>query len=87
MCDPPEDVPRCSDGFVKNGDPKAIVPKRTREPEGFRTVWQQSSPTLEQILFWDKSLIPVSRLIGPLVGFRFGKSSLSIWQVGGEPSI
>jgi hypothetical protein len=61
--------------------------ERTRRSEGFRVVLHQSSPTLEQILFWNKYLVPVSRLIGPLMGFRFGKPSLVSWQLGGEPSI
>jgi ubiquinone/menaquinone biosynthesis C-methylase UbiE len=52
-----------------------------------RMILQQSSPTLEQILFWNKYIVPVSRLIDPLLGFRFGKSILGVWQVGGEPSI
>jgi hypothetical protein len=85
--DTPEDVPRFLDGFLKNGAPNAMFAERTRRSEGFRIVLQQSSPTLEQILFWNEYLVPVSRLIGPLVGFRFGKSSLGIWQVSGEPSI
>jgi hypothetical protein len=85
--DTPEDVPPFVDGFVKNGETKAMFAERTRRSEGFRIVSQQPGPTLEQILLWDKSLIQVSRLIGPLVGFRFGKSSLSIGQEGGEPSI
>jgi hypothetical protein len=49
-----------------------------------RLVLQQSSPTLKQIFFWDKYLLPVSRFIDPLLGFRFGKSILGVWQMRGS---
>jgi SAM-dependent methyltransferase len=52
-----------------------------------RSVLQQSRPTLNQILFWNNYLVPVSRFIDPLLGFRFGKSILGVWQVGGELGI
>jgi hypothetical protein len=52
-----------------------------------RMVLQQSSPTLNQLLFWDNYIVPISRFIDPLLGFRFGKSILGVWQVGGDPSI
>jgi Methyltransferase domain len=45
-----------------------------------RLVLRQSSPTLEQILFWDKYILPVSRFIDPVLGFRVGKSILGVWQ-------
>ncbi len=85
--DTPEDMPRFLDGFVKNGEMKAMFAEGTRRSKGFRIVLQQSSSILEQILFWNKYLVPVSRFIDPLVRFRFGKSSLGNWQVGGELSI
>jgi hypothetical protein len=46
-----------------------------------RMVLRQSSPTLKQILFWDNYILPVSRFIDPLLGFRLGKSILGVWQV------
>jgi protein-L-isoaspartate O-methyltransferase len=52
-----------------------------------RMVLQQPSPTLNQISFWNTYIVPVSRVIDPLLGFRFGKSILGVWQVGGEPSL
>jgi SAM-dependent methyltransferase len=52
-----------------------------------RILLQQSIPTLNQILFWDNYIIPVSRLIDPLLGFHVGKSILCVWQVGGELGI
>jgi SAM-dependent methyltransferase len=52
-----------------------------------RMILRQSSPTLDQIWFWDKYIVPLSRFIDPLLGFRCGKSILGVWQVGGESSI
>ncbi|HEY0979047.1 MAG TPA: class I SAM-dependent methyltransferase [Flavobacteriales bacterium] len=40
----------------------------------------QSSPTLKQVLFWDRTIVPMSRVMDPLVFHRFGKSLLSITQ-------
>jgi SAM-dependent methyltransferase len=52
-----------------------------------RMVLRQSSPTLKQILFWDNYILPVSRFIDPLLGFRFGRSILGVWQVSGNRRI
>lgn len=38
----------------------------------------QSAPTLKQVLFWDRTIVPVSRVLDPLVLHTFGKSLLSI---------
>lgn len=46
-----------------------------------RRLLRQSEPTLRQILLWDRALVPLSRYIDPLCGFRFGKSILSVWKV------
>ncbi len=40
----------------------------------------QSMPTLKQVHFWDRCLVPVSRLTDPLIGFSLGKSVIGIWQ-------
>ena len=40
---------------------------------------RQSMPTLRQILFWDRFVIPVSRILDPLLGYRCGKSILAVW--------
>ena len=39
---------------------------------------KQSLPTAKQVLFWDRYIIPLSRIMDRLTGFRFGKSLLMI---------
>ncbi|HIK13717.1 MAG TPA: class I SAM-dependent methyltransferase [Leptolyngbyaceae cyanobacterium M33_DOE_097] len=41
---------------------------------------RQSTPSLNQILLWDRFMIPISRKIDPLIGFSVGKTVLGIWQ-------
>lgn len=41
---------------------------------------KQAYPTQEQILFWDRWIIPVARVIDRLVFYSFGRSILSIWM-------
>jgi SAM-dependent methyltransferase len=41
---------------------------------------KQSLPTYIQIAFWDRYLIPLSRILDPLLGFCFGKSIVGIWK-------
>jgi SAM-dependent methyltransferase len=45
-----------------------------------RMLLKQSMPTREQILFWDRWLIPLTRVMDPLVGYSFGRVILGIWQ-------
>lgn len=40
---------------------------------------KQNSPTDAQVLLWDRYMVPVSRVIDPLIGFRIGKSILGVW--------
>lgn len=39
---------------------------------------RQSQPTLKQIQFWDRVMVPVSRVLDRLVRFKFGKSILLV---------
>jgi hypothetical protein len=41
-------------------------------------------PTLHQILFWDRFLIPVSRVADRLLGGSLGKSVLGVWERTGR---
>jgi 2-polyprenyl-3-methyl-5-hydroxy-6-metoxy-1,4-benzoquinol methylase len=44
-----------------------------------RYVLRQHIPRQEQILFWDRRLIPMSRVTDRLLGYSIGKSLLGIW--------
>ena len=45
-----------------------------------RALLRQSMPTREQIRFWDRRIIPVSRLIDPLLRYSVGKSIVGVWR-------
>lgn len=47
---------------------------------GNRMLLRQSMPTEKQILFWDKVLVPISQVVDPLLGFRFGKTVIGVWK-------
>jgi SAM-dependent methyltransferase len=46
-----------------------------------RLVLRSPVPALRQVQFWDRWLVPVSRVLDPVLGHRVGKSVLAIWQV------
>ncbi len=39
-------------------------------------------PTAGQILFWDRVMVPLSRRLDPLLGYRFGKTLVAVWSRG-----
>jgi hypothetical protein len=45
-----------------------------------RTLSKQSLPTPANIKFWDGFVVPLSVRIDRLLGYRFGKSVLTVWQ-------
>jgi SAM-dependent methyltransferase len=45
-----------------------------------RFLLRQELPTVAQILFWDRWLVWLSRLLDPLTGYRLGRSILVIWK-------
>ncbi len=45
-----------------------------------RLVSRQSLPTRSQILFWDRLVVPLARVLDPLLGYRIGRSLLVVWQ-------
>lgn len=47
---------------------------------GNRLLLSQSMPTQSQVLFWDRRLVPVSRWLDPLLGYRVGKSVVAVWR-------
>ncbi len=45
-----------------------------------RLLLQSAMPSERQILTWDRLLVPVSRLIDPILAGRVGKSVLGVWR-------
>ncbi|MDM9383277.1 class I SAM-dependent methyltransferase [Chlorogloeopsis sp. ULAP01] len=41
---------------------------------------KSADPSLKQILFWDRVLVPLSKMIDPLLFFSTGKSVIGIWE-------
>lgn len=49
-----------------------------------RFLMKQGMPTSGQLRFWDSVLVPLSRLVDPLLGFSLGKSILGVWSREGS---
>jgi hypothetical protein len=47
---------------------------------GNKLLLRQSLPSRSQILFWDRTLIPISQVVDQLIGFRAGRSVVAIWR-------
>jgi SAM-dependent methyltransferase len=47
---------------------------------GNRLLLQQSMPTAAQLSFWDKRMIPVSRILDPLLFHSLGKTVVGVWS-------
>ena len=45
-----------------------------------RLLLRQSLPTLKQILFWDRMIIPISRVLDPLLCGALGKTVIGVWE-------
>lgn len=45
-----------------------------------RVLLRQSLPNRKQIRFWDRKMIPVSRVLDPVLGYAVGKSTLAVWN-------
>ncbi len=45
-----------------------------------RWLLRSAAPSRSQILFWDRLLVPCSRVLDPLSGRRIGKSILAVWR-------
>jgi SAM-dependent methyltransferase len=45
-----------------------------------RYILKSGTPTREQILFWDRVMIPMSRFLDPLFRYKIGKSIIGLWQ-------
>jgi SAM-dependent methyltransferase len=68
--------------------PAALVPERMVYLDAVgacallanRCLLRSSAPGPRQILFWDRLLVPFSRLLDPLLRHRVGKSILAVWR-------
>jgi len=49
-------------------------------PLGNRLFLRQSIPTSGQISLWDGVMVPLSRLVDPVLLYSVGKSVLAVWQ-------
>jgi len=49
---------------------------------GNRLLLRRDLPTLKEILFWDRLLVPPSRVLDPILMHRVGKSILAVWVKG-----
>lgn len=49
-----------------------------------RILLRQSNPTAAQIGLWDNYMVPVSRIIDPLLGYSVGKTICGVWKRDGE---
>jgi SAM-dependent methyltransferase len=47
---------------------------------GNRLLLRQQMPTARQIQVWDRFLVPLSRWVDPLLGYRLGKSIVGVWR-------
>ena len=41
---------------------------------------KQSQPTLSQIMFWDRAIVPCSRILDAITARTFGRSVVAIWR-------
>jgi SAM-dependent methyltransferase len=47
---------------------------------GNRLLLQSAMPTRNQIAAWDRLMVPLSRLVDPVLGYTLGKSVLAVWK-------
>ena len=47
---------------------------------GNRLITRNDAPTINQINFWDRAIVPVSKILDPLFQYRLGKSLLFVLQ-------
>jgi len=46
-----------------------------------RLMLKQSSPTIQQVAFWDRRIIPISVVLDPLLLRSFGRSVVGVWKM------
>jgi hypothetical protein len=45
-----------------------------------RMLLRQGNPSVSQIRFWDRYVVPVSKVLDTLIGRRFGKTIIAVWK-------
>jgi 2-polyprenyl-3-methyl-5-hydroxy-6-metoxy-1,4-benzoquinol methylase len=73
---------------IRQASPEGVVIETLRYMDaagllasaGNRVLLRQSDPSLKQVLFWDRVLVPCSRVLDRLLGYRIGKSILAVWR-------
>ena len=45
-----------------------------------RLLLRQGSPSGREILFWDRTMIPLSKILDPVLGRFWGRSILGVWE-------
>ncbi|HET6317197.1 MAG TPA: class I SAM-dependent methyltransferase [Chloroflexota bacterium] len=79
---------RYSASILRKAAPPELTPVRMRyldavgllASSGNRFLVRQAMPTRTHIAAWDRVMVPLSRLVDPLLGFTVGKSVLAIWR-------
>ena len=41
---------------------------------------KESHPSLKQVLFWDRAVVPVSKVLDKVIGYSYGKTIIGIWE-------
>ena len=49
-----------------------------------RLLLRQNNPTPAQIGFWDSYIVPLSRVVDPVSGYRLGKTICAVWTRAGQ---
>jgi len=45
-----------------------------------KLILKSVSPQPSQIAFWDRVMVPFSKLVDPLIGYSLGKTIIGIWR-------
>jgi SAM-dependent methyltransferase len=51
-----------------------------------RMLLKSASPGKDQIKFWDTTIVPIARILDPILARSFGRSLVAVWRNGGEVS-
>ncbi len=47
---------------------------------GNRFLLSSAHPNSRQIALWDRVMLPISKIVDPLLGYRLGKSVIAVWE-------